>query len=308
MSRKPEKIVAYVRVSSPDQSVKRQRGDLADDVAQHGLTLIREFTDEGISASVFSTKIRDDYENLVDLIRSGAVDGQIIWVSEGSRLSRNVEQFAPLRGLCRSHGVRWFISNKRRVFDLNDDQDLVEVTEIIRAAEAEIIVLRGRIRSGVREALRENRPTGITPCGYVREYEIEGSRRRPVAQVPDPVTGPIVTEIATRYAAGESARAIGRDLDERGVPTPGRATRWLDTTIVKLACSEVYLGRRVYRGKQTALMGTHSGVWAALVDEGTHMMAVERRDTARKSYTPRQAYGAPRPRRLPCPPGAWVQV
>lgn len=283
MSDKATPVVAYIRVSDGKSSIERQRGDLADAVREDGLTVLREFTDEGISASLYGTKVREDYEVLVALIRSGEADGQTIWLSEASRMTRNVEVFAPLRRLCREHGVRWWIDG--RIYDLTIDKDLSSVTRMVAAAEHEVIVLSGRVRSGIREQVRDQRPHGTIPYGYTRAY---AGRGRFASQDPHPVSGPIVTELATRYAAGESPATVAADLAERGVPTPG-SKPWTGQNVVRLATSIVYTGRRRYRGKQVALIGTHEGCWPALVDEETHMAAVARAEGARKGQAPRKS-------------------
>lgn len=299
MTAQPQSVIAYIRVSSTAQSVKRQRGDLTDDIGNHHLVVEKEFTDEGIGASILSRKVRDDYEALVALIASGRADGKTIWLSEASRMSRNMEQFGPLRKLCREHGVKWFLSSKGRVFDLANHADLAAVTDMINAAEQEIFTLRTRIQSGVREALRDQRPTGKTPYGYQREYD--RLTKRLVAQQAHPVFGPVVTEVAARYAAGEPARAIARDLNDRRIAAPGDTLRvladpaaelryrWSEGTVVKVAINPTYLGKRRYRGTQVVLTGTHDGAWPALIDQETHMLAVARSEQARKSYIPRSA-------------------
>ena len=101
---KPLPVVANVRVSTTVQNIERQR---ADDVMTHDLGVVDTFTDK-TSASLYATKIRKDYEAL-ELIACGQVDGKTIWVSNASRMSRNMEQFGPLRKLCREHKVRCFI-------------------------------------------------------------------------------------------------------------------------------------------------------------------------------------------------------
>ena len=55
MSGTPTPVVAYIRVSTTDQTVKRQEGDLADDCMTHNLSLVNTFTDK-TSASLYADR------------------------------------------------------------------------------------------------------------------------------------------------------------------------------------------------------------------------------------------------------------
>jgi hypothetical protein len=61
---------------------------------------------------------------------------------------------------------------------------------------------------------------GRAPYGYQRHYELTAAGKRVLlGQDPDPVEAPIVREMYTRLARGDTLHALARDLQARGVRT-----------------------------------------------------------------------------------------
>jgi site-specific DNA recombinase len=61
---------------------------------------------------------------------------------------------------------------------------------------------------------------GRAPYGYQRRYELTATGKRVLlGQDPDPVEAPIVREMYTRLARGDTLHALARDLQARGVRT-----------------------------------------------------------------------------------------
>jgi DNA invertase Pin-like site-specific DNA recombinase len=289
-------VYPYVRVSGPTQSVKRQRNDLRDDCDIHGFTVVREFTDDGIGASILTTKVRSDYEALVLLIGSGQVDDSVVWLSEVSRLTRTMGgPYGVLRDLAIARRVKFWLHGHQRMVDMaGNSADIEFMNNEAAKAEAEVLTLSRRIRSGVRTSVDEKRPHGRIPYGYRREYDSVTGKL--VGQVEHPIHGPIVREIASRYAAGESAIAISRDLNTRGILTPQDADRteknpehvpahqWHDCDIATRATNPVYTGMRHYSGKQSRLHGIHEGAWPAIIEDAIFVRCVERKRIANSHH------------------------
>lgn len=281
---------AYIRVSDGRQNEERQHADLEDDQERHGFTFSgRIFTDR-VSASTKTTKYRADFEAIMAEIRSGRLNGKVLWFAEFSRSTRNLKvYFAQVRELAMAHDVRFFISTDGKAFDLNIDTDREIVDKKAFDAESEINQLSRRAKSGVRAMVKKGRPHGRIPYGYQRVYD--ENTGKPIGQVMHPEHGPIVQEIAKRFAGGESTAAIAADLNARGITPPHNAMSkrstfeanlWHASDIGKRAVNPVYIGKRVYDGQQTEALpdGIYDGMWPAIIDEVIHSAAVERHSGA----------------------------
>lgn len=321
MSTDPLGLLAYIRVSGPTQSVARQRRDLSTDCARHCMTVIQEFTDEGFSASMDAKRERPDWEVVRELIKSGQLDNGVLWCSEVSRLARNQEDGMELRKECRKRNIRIFISRLGRVLDMNDRNDRPIFDAALAAAELEMDVLSFRIKSGVRSALGEKRPHGRLLYGYQREYDANTGEF--LDQREHPEHGPIVREIAQRYADGESTLAIARDLNRRGIDCPHNANAregtkrgfvpgaiWHGGDIAERACNPAYLGKREYNGSQEDLTGLHEGSWPALLTPEIHARCVARKATTVPRHTKDSAshYLGGIAKCVKCPGGGYIRT
>lgn len=123
---------------------------------------------------------------------------------------------------------------------------------LVTFAEYERETIAARVRDAWHKLRTEGKyGGGQVPFGY-----------RPVklgkgwGYEPDPVYGPIVTEIFERYIRNESLASITRRLNETGVPTPWNASRkrngkpvkatvWKTTSVRKILRSRAALGATV---------------------------------------------------------------
>lgn len=65
----------------------------------------------------------------------------------------------------------------------------------------------------------------------------------------NPETAPLVTEIFSRYASGETIREIIKSLNERGIMTT-RGNPFRQSSLDTLLCNRIYLGYYKYRGEE----------------------------------------------------------
>lgn len=270
------RVAPYLRASrdryGTEKSVGDQEIDYKSSLANNAdWAEVAVFRDNNRSASRFATKTREDFVKLVEAIDAGEID--LLWIWEFSRSQRRLKVFADLAELCRERGVKWFVFTAGRAFDLDNASDRLYLGISALIAEQESEALSERTRRGVRYNLRERRPHGRPPYGYLRRYH--PVTRAFVEQVADPVTGPVVTEIGRRFAAGEATNAIAVDLNKRGVVAPdgGEWTLW---SVKRIALNQTYTGVRTYtRGKQRTPDGSpmptvHEGSWPALIDQETY--------------------------------------
>lgn len=221
----PPRVVLYGRVSKDDRDGLSPAGQLAglrEWAHRTGRTVVAELRDDGIGASRFTrVKVRPDWLRALELITTGQTDE--LAVREVSRGTRDRTGWANLMDACIAAGVDVVLDGK--VLDPADPDDAF----MLDLGAAQAVQLAGKIskttRDGKRQAAARGRPAGTLPYGYRRVLDpITG---KATAREIDPEQGPIFQEIVTRLLAEESAEAIARDLNRRGVPTGTRAHRWL---------------------------------------------------------------------------------
>lgn len=248
-----------------------------DDQVTLGLELIRDRPDwihagtydDGSSASRFAKKARKDWHRLAGDLAEGKLDVLVVWeVSRGSR--EPVDGFTWLN-LCRDSGVLIYVLADEELYDPRKTRHYDLLGRAILDGATEVNKTSDRVRRGVRLAAARKEgaiPHGKVPYGYVRQLQNPTLVVRPdkmpwdefFAQVPDPVTGPVVVDIFRRIGRLDPIIHIIRDLTERGVPGP-RGGKWHPGTLRALIRNKAYMGKRDYEGK------TYEGVWPGLVTE-----------------------------------------
>lgn len=251
------RAIIYCRVSSDRsgraRSVTEQEVECRAVCEREGWPVAEVLVDNDVSASRFSTKQRPAYERLKEILQPG--DVLVTW--EASRAQRDLRQYVQLRDLCGARDVRWCYSGT--VYDLNDGTDLFRTGLDALLSENEVFKTRDRILRTVRDSAAKGRPHGKVPFGYRGVYDQNTGAL--VGRVPDETEAPIVREIATRLLSGEAARAIARDLDQRGIPTPGGAAKWRAAYLPRMVTGPVYIGMRTHHGELTP------GTWEPILTE-----------------------------------------
>ena len=273
----------------------------------------REYTDPDISASRFSAKkgesdfeamirLRPDFEQMVNDIRSGDLDGKGLWFWEIERQQRMLSVFAGLRDLCRHHGVFWVIRD--RVADPANPDDMLFLGIKSMMAEGESEKLSVRVFDGKESAAAKGHRAGRFPYGYKRgkyypDTETFGPDQpdyfdgdgRPAEDSP----AAVVQEIFERLKAGHSIYQIRMDLNDRGIPAPGGGL-WSNSRIRYIAMNPAYAGLRVrhikeddgrLRNRAAAILEGVKTEWPPLVDEKTFWSVYRRlADPARRTTKP----------------------
>lgn len=251
----------YTRVSKDKSGVARspaeQETDARKDCERNGWTVAEVYVDNDLGASRYSRGHRADMDRLKADVAAGQLDVLVAW--DASRLQRDLAAYNTLSTLCREHGVLW--SYNGRTFDLDDAEDEFSTALDVLLAQREAGVTRKRVRRALAANATEGRVHGRVQFGYRRIYDPHTGRM--IGQEADPVTGPIVTEIFRRVAAGESLRSLAAELNARGVTTYS-GTTWSGALLGHLLKRESYLGRRTHHGTVTV-----ADAWPALTDERT---------------------------------------
>ena len=244
-------VFAYLRLSNEEahsgesSSIANQRQIIQDHCRRHGLTLVREFVDDGYSGGNFN---RPAFQEMLRQLADGKAN--MVITKDLSRLGRDMreasyyaEQFFPERGI--------------RYMTIADNFDTAHenVMAPFQFAMNEVYLRDGSRK--VKDVLRSKRENGqycaCPPYGY-RKDPADKNRL-----IPDEQTGPIVRRIFERAAAGDSSRKIALDLNADGVIPPlkyrvlfrddfspegaARASDlWNYTTVKRILKNPVYLG------------------------------------------------------------------
>ena len=244
-------VFAYLRLSneeahsSESASIANQRQIIQNYCRHHGLTLVREFVDDGFSGGNFD---RPAFQEMLQQLKAGKAN--MVITKDLSRLGRDMreasyyaEQFFPERG------IRYLT-----IAD-NFDNSHENVMAPFQFAMNEVYLRDGSRK--VKDVLRNKRENGqycaCPPYGY-RKNPADKNRL-----APDEQTAPIVQRIFERAAAGDSSRKIALDLNTDGVIPPlkyrvlfrddfspegaARASDlWNYTTVKRILKNPVYLG------------------------------------------------------------------
>ena len=201
------KAVIYARYSSDSQreeSIEGQIRECTEYAKFNGITIIRSYIDRALSAKTdnrpeFQRMIKDSAKNVFDVI--------IVWKLD--RFARNRYDSAHYKNILRKNRVK-VISAKESISDGPEGIILESILEGF--AEYYSVDLAEKVNRGNKEnALKGINNGGTIPLGYLLGQEQK--------LVIDPITAPIVQEAFTRYADGETMKAIVKSFNERGLTT-----------------------------------------------------------------------------------------
>lgn len=224
--------VAYVRMSSSkqDKSPEQQREEIERHAAARGYTIIRWYTDEGISGWKHA---RPGFQRLVADAARGEFELVLCW--DQDRFSRfdPLDFFHYVREL-RNAGVGIETIAQGRL-DFDSIGGLLTSTVNQHGKAQYVRDLARGITRGQANAAKRGGPTGAKPpYGY---RKVGG---RLVLGPPEEVA--VVRGIFTAYATRDvSPGGIARDLNARGVPA-SHGGPWLKSSILHLLANETYTG------------------------------------------------------------------
>lgn len=274
---------SYLRLSkeeaqkSESTSIASQRLVVENYCKQNGITLVREFTDDGYSGANFN---RPGFQRMMNELEKGSAN--TIITKDLSRLGRDMaessyyaEQFFP------EHQIHYIAIGD------NFDSERENVLAPFQFAMNEVYLRDGSRK--IKEVLKSKREQGqyccCPPYGYMK------SSTNKNLLVPDPNTAPIVARIFNSAAKGDSSRKIALDLTSEGVIPPllyrvtnrdtfsekgaSRATDyWCYTTVKRILKNKVYLGHTLLGKTKKASVKSNIKIpverenWA--ITENTH--------------------------------------
>ena len=201
------KAVIYARYSSDSQreeSIEGQLRECKEYAERNGITVLSTDIDRALSAK---TDNRPDFQRMIKDSANGLFDIVLVWKLD--RFARNRYDSAHYKAILKKNGVK-VVSAKEAIAE--DSTGILLESLLEGYAEFYSVELSEKIHRGQKEnALKGLNNGGGIPLGYVL-----GSDKRLAV---DPMTAPVVLEIFTRYADGETVRSIVESLNERGLQT-----------------------------------------------------------------------------------------
>lgn len=211
------KVAVYLRISldqtGEERAVERQRDDALQLIKDHekdGWVLYDVYRDNSISASR-REKRRPDYDRMVQDYEAGRF--QIIVTYDLDRLTRQPSQLESWIEASETKGLRIVTLNGEA--DLGTDGGRMYARIKMAVAKGEVERMGARRKRANEQTVASGRPApGRRPYGWEKDGV---TLREDEAQV--------VRSIYAAVLAGDSLRALVRDLNAREVPSP-QSTPW----------------------------------------------------------------------------------
>jgi len=226
--------VIYARYSSDGQREESIEGQLREckEFAEHqNMVIIDTYIDRAASAR---TDDRLQFQKMITDSAQKQFDVVLVWKLD--RFARNRTDSAMYRAILKRNGVK-LVSAKENISEGPEGiilESLLEGINEYYSAELSVKVKRGQMEN----ALKGKVNGGLKPFGYRinadQYYEI------------DPVTAPIVLEIFTRYADGQTVKEIIEDMNIRGVFTNSNFKYTHKSSIHNILKNRRYMGEYRY--------------------------------------------------------------
>ena len=228
--------------------------DLRQYAAEHGLTVVDEYIDDGWSRTNFE---RPSFQRMIDDIEDGKIN--CVVTKDLSRLGRNyiltgqyTEIYFP------SKGVRYIAINDN-VDTINGESELAPFLNILNEMHAR--QTSKKVKAAMHTRFANGAHYGAyAPLGYVKDPDKKGHL------LIDPETRRIVEKIFDLAVHGRGAASITRILVEEKVPTPGwlnyerygtfaniyagapaeKAYAWTIAQVKSILKEETYIGHSVH--------------------------------------------------------------
>lgn len=244
----------YCRISDDREGaragVRRQQADCEALAKRKRWKVAGLYVDNDISA--YSGKLRPEYRRMLDDIKTGLVDGIIVWHQD--RLVRHPKELEEFFEICDAAGVREMATVTGDV-DLGTDDGRFHARILGAVARKESDDKSRRIRRKMEELAREGRGKG----GGTRPFGFNDDRvtiNKPEAN--------LIKEAASRVLAGETIRGVCRDWTKRGKPTvTGRP--WTPVSVRTMLMAPRTAGLRAHQGVIVA-----KAEWPGILTQDEH--------------------------------------
>jgi DNA invertase Pin-like site-specific DNA recombinase len=244
------------------RGVDKQTADNAACASLLQLGPVRHFTDNNRSASQFATKAREEWDALLDHVRSGAASHVLVWLLD--RAARTTEGTEALLAACRQGGALIVqTAGSPVIADPNNPDDIFRLKMAALLAEYEVAKMSIRQKRHKLATAEAGKPHGGRRLfGYETDRTIRESEAA------------VVRDLAARFLAGSSLRSLAAWLNEEGVPTPSTEARlaagekpaqWTGPNLRGMLRRPAYAALRVHKG---AVVG--DAAWEPIISRAEH--------------------------------------
>lgn len=274
---RPLRAREYLRVSHDRsgraKSNHEQHAENAADAERQGWTLGEPYEDTSISASRYTKKTRDGYDDLMADLKSGrfGADALIIW--ESSRGSRRVGEWVLLCDLLEEQGVLVRVTTHGRTYDPSNHRDRRSLLEDAIDSEYESGKLSSRLARTAASSAQEGRPPSRGAFGHPRRYWMNGPYGRERHAVSDEQIAAERAAVLRLYDglfAGRTLVSMAREIADEGFKTTrgGTPTR---SEVRAILLNPRNAGIRYFNGERLDVETT----WEPIVPEETWQAAVQ---------------------------------
>lgn len=248
----PQLACIYCRMSEDREGgglgVDRQREDCEALAAELGLTVIKVYTDNDLSA--YSGKPRPDYEQMLGDLRNGLYGTVLAWHTD--RLHRRPAELEEYIDVCEPRNVQTR-TVKAGALDLTTATGRWQARQLGAMAryEVERMIERQR-RARDQKVQRGEWSGGPRPYGW----ETDG-----VTPIPQEIA--IIREATDAILAGASIRSLAADLNKRGLRTSAGG-EWDGGNLSRMLRRPRNAGILQHRGEEAG-----PSKWDAAIDEPT---------------------------------------
>ncbi|MEV8245000.1 recombinase family protein [Streptomyces rochei] len=244
-------------------SLDRQGAENAAAAAEHEWKLGEPYADDGLSASRYARKKRDDFENLVDDLSSGptgrdsrfGADVLMLW--ESSRGSRRVGEWVSFIELLEEKGVLIWVTTHERMYDPRNGRDRKSLIEDAVSSEYESYLTHRRVLGTAAFEASKGRPSGRAPIGMKAVYDEDTGKL--VTWVEDSDHSGMIRFLFEQLDRGVSLSNLERVFAERGYKN-GKGTPYSRSHLRNMATKHAYTGLRIHRGQ------VHEGAWDGIIE------------------------------------------
>lgn len=257
----PRRVLGIVRVSKEREEmtspeVQRHAIETYCQTAGHQLVEVVEGIDESGSSS--RSKWWRTLDQAVEAVEAGTYDGIVVW--KFSRVARHRLKWAV--ALDRVEAAGGILESATEQFDTS-----TSAGRFARGMTAEMNAFQAEMIGDTWREAHERRVRAGLPHSGTPRY---GYRRNPDTKMfePHPVQGPILVDLAHRYVAGETFKALALWLNRHQHLT-ARGSLWTAARVAGMLDSGFAAGLITYHGQ--TFPGVHeplldAGVWQAYLD------------------------------------------
>lgn len=212
------KGVSYIRISTEDQSnwsISGQERMNAEFAKSRGIEVVKEFTDDGVSAKNFD---RPGWKACIRYIKENK-DVNFLIIAKYDRLIRNAsEGLAMIERLENNYNIKILSVQENFMIDPYSPYFFKMRADLLVTAEFERRIIGDRSRMGIWSARSQGRFIGPAPFGYTNARD---ESNKPIILI-DPEKAPVVQKMFEMYLMDDSLAVIQRNLKDQGFNRKGK--------------------------------------------------------------------------------------